>query len=278
MHTKTGLRASCALLIGAFVLLSTSVAISQADDTQGAREDKPEAGVDGLSTPSGPIYSYPVRPGSPEWKALRSHAEMVEVCQVPEDILENMSTAALVSTCLSYPLLGEIFAFNSTQDGIDTVTSRSNCLRALLERPDAAEELLQLYKRMSPSGFDKKLSLLEKGEYAMDLAYVEILLAQDSLLASLERNDRIVLLREYMKKLRSKNQYPEVYGHFSQTTVVFGMARTLSRIDPPNFRRKLNQDSKLERFIEECGPLDKETAAEVVRNAEEFIESAFPLE
>lgn len=29
-------------------------------------------------------YEFPVKPGTPEWATLQSHAEMLRVCQIPE--------------------------------------------------------------------------------------------------------------------------------------------------------------------------------------------------
>ena len=76
-------------------------------------------------------YDYPVKPGTPEWKALTSHSQMQEVCQIPADVLENMPTKALVQTCLDYPLYGDMLAYDNTQEGFDQVTAGFNGLRLL---------------------------------------------------------------------------------------------------------------------------------------------------
>jgi hypothetical protein len=49
---------------------------------------------------SGDVYDYPIRPGAEEWKALYSFNDMLEACQIPENVLESMSTSALVETVL----------------------------------------------------------------------------------------------------------------------------------------------------------------------------------
>ena len=41
-------------------------------------------------------YEYPVVPGMEEWKKLKSLPEMAEACQIPEDILDSMTTEALM--------------------------------------------------------------------------------------------------------------------------------------------------------------------------------------
>ena len=50
-------------------------------------------------------YIFPIRPGMEEWAQLKSHKEMVDVCQIPESILNDMCTIGLVDTYYDYPLL-----------------------------------------------------------------------------------------------------------------------------------------------------------------------------
>ncbi len=64
-------------------------------------------------------YEYPIVPGTPEWAEFESHVEMIEACQIPEDILTNMCTHGLIVTCLNYPLLSDILVFNIIQLGYD---------------------------------------------------------------------------------------------------------------------------------------------------------------
>lgn len=82
-------------------------------------------------------YAYPTVPGSEEWKSFGSHTQMIEACQVPEDILENMTTAALLETVLNYPLLIDVFNFEDESLGYDTLRENCNVLQAFLEREDA---------------------------------------------------------------------------------------------------------------------------------------------
>ena len=49
-------------------------------------------------------YDYPVKPGTEEWQAFTSHAEMLEACQIPEAILRDMTTEGLVETALDYQI------------------------------------------------------------------------------------------------------------------------------------------------------------------------------
>ena len=50
-------------------------------------------------------YDYPIRPGSDEWNNISTNSEMIAACAIPEDILHEMSTDALLATILDYPLV-----------------------------------------------------------------------------------------------------------------------------------------------------------------------------
>ena len=57
-------------------------------------------------------WDYPIKPGMEEWENLESHKAKVDACQVPDDILQNISTKELLKLCLNYPLLYDVFSFN----------------------------------------------------------------------------------------------------------------------------------------------------------------------
>ena len=93
-------------------------------------------------------YDYPIKPGTSEWSQFDDHAEMVDACQIPEDVLKTMSTDALIETVLNYPLLDDIYAYDTFQEGFDAVSEHFNGLLELLNRGDAGSELLAKYQGM----------------------------------------------------------------------------------------------------------------------------------
>lgn len=54
-------------------------------------------------------WTYPVMPGTEQWKAFQSHQEMLEACQIPKSVLQSISTERLLQLCLDYPLLLDIY-------------------------------------------------------------------------------------------------------------------------------------------------------------------------
>ena len=81
-------------------------------------------------------YQYPLVPGTDERGALMNHAEKVDLCQIPEDILSLMTTEALAETVLSYPLLLDMYVWDSTTTGYKVIAATFNGLAELERRPD----------------------------------------------------------------------------------------------------------------------------------------------
>src|SRR5574339_653333 len=79
-------------------------------------------------------YDYPIKPGTDEWKNLRSQDEMIEACQIPAELLKKLTTEALVISCLRYPLYPQINAYNSIQHGFDRLASKFNGFQELQKR------------------------------------------------------------------------------------------------------------------------------------------------
>ena len=59
-----------------------------------------------------------------------------QACQIPEDILHDMTTDALFQTVLDYPFISDIYAFNNLSTGYETVKRRFNGLQELETRSD----------------------------------------------------------------------------------------------------------------------------------------------
>ena len=86
-------------------------------------------------------YQYPVVPGMKEWKKLNSLQEKAESCQIPEDILGDMTTEALIETVVNYPLFINVFAYDNKKTGLEHVKGYFNGLQELYERVDAIEKM-----------------------------------------------------------------------------------------------------------------------------------------
>lgn len=194
-------------------------------------------------------YEFPIRPGMEEWKAFRSHGEMLEACQVPESILKTMSTEGLVETVLSYPLSIDAFAYNDLQTGFDAVASQFNGIPELLSREDAATELLVKYRSIDII-VDNDWGPLETGEYILGkVAFTEILMAQDAIISKLNKTERSALLSEAVNISAEKSQLAEAYGTNSQIYTTWIVARVLQHENYAPFMQKVEESDALQLFI-----------------------------
>lgn len=101
-------------------------------------------------------YQYPVVPGMEKWADLKSLQEKIEACQIPEDILTNMTTEALVETVVHYPLFGNAFAHDTPQMGLSEVKKYCNGLQELYTREDAIEKMEEFIREKLPQLEDGK--------------------------------------------------------------------------------------------------------------------------
>lgn len=158
--------------------------------------------------PVGDAYDFPLKPGTPEWKAIISHDERVSACQVPENILKKMSTSGLVETVLSYPHFGDMLAYNTIEQGFAKMSTRFNGFPELYKRKDAGTVLLARYRAMDPAAAGKNFNIL-------NIMFIEILLAQQPILSVLTETQREELYKEANAKYKTKQKYPSRYGGLS---------------------------------------------------------------
>lgn len=126
-------------------------------------------------------YDFPVKPGSNEWKNLSSKEEKLKLTQIPENDLKNLSTSDLIETVLNYPLISDLFVFDSYEQGFKAVSSNFNGLSELVKREDAGTHLIQAYSELKSSQKKKKVS----DETRIKLMVLEILLTQNEFASKL---------------------------------------------------------------------------------------------
>jgi len=216
-------------------------------------------------------YDFPVKPGTEAWKALETHAEMLEISRIPEAALQGMSTEGLVETVLSHPLYGDMLAYNSLQQGFNAVVSGFNGLPELLNRQDAGTELLARYRAMNPAAIEESWTLEQQGKYDMSFTYIEMLLAQDAILDSLTETQRRDLLAEALAKSQSKQQYAKIYGQFGQERTALLIGRALQQTNADAFNQKVMENAVLKDFLDDGTFASVEVLNEIFSQAQQFL-------
>ena len=86
------------------------------------------------------------------WQEHKAEAqtgdELFAMCNVPEDVLKNMSTSNLVWVCFNHPYQVDWLAYNRIYDGILSVMTRFNGYEELMKRKGGAQAVIDLYCRL----------------------------------------------------------------------------------------------------------------------------------
>lgn len=215
-------------------------------------------------------YEYPIKPGTEQWKAFSSHKEMVEACQIPENILKKMSTAGLVETVLNYPLRLDFVAYNTPQGGMVAQIEQFNGLSELLKRADAGEKLSARYQKMNPLAVEDISTDAQKGDYLYSLSYLESIMAQDSILFNLTENQKVDLLKEASRKYTEKRSSP-VFGYTNKNATIWLMGKILLHTDFPPFMKEIHQDKSLQKFINDGFYVDSAVLKKIELFANQFL-------
>jgi hypothetical protein len=192
-------------------------------------------------------FTFPIKPGTKEWGDLKTETDRFRVMQIPDDLLSNMSTHALVGSCLNFPAFGYITAYNNIQTGYMNLASKFNGLTELLKRNDAGKSLIEYYNIAGNEGFEPIQKELDQQFWTIKLTWIELLLAQDQVISTLEKADIKTLLSIADKKYTMK-QLNVAFGNSSQSTALL-IGRLLHSLNLPDFESEYTQDTSLREFL-----------------------------
>lgn len=182
----------------------------------------------------GQIWDYPIKPGTEKWKNLTTGQAMVDVCQIPADILQNMNTIDLIQTCLNYPLKGNVYAYANIKDGVEHISLQFNGFKELLLRKDNFKNL-KLNLDQNRVNLDNDLvsdkNMAEKGEIMLDFALIESFLSFDTVLSNSDYDQRKQLAEAIKEILDYKLQNNDKFGILSLTSTTFLLGKTLQKMN-----------------------------------------------
>jgi hypothetical protein len=189
-------------------------------------------------------YNYPIVPGMDEWAALRSGEEMMDICQVPVDILKKMSTQAVIQSIWEHPLLFEILLRYQYQTDFDSFMSNNNAYEELKAREDAGICLLERYTLADP--------VIPYAEFH-EPHVLELIISQTVFLSQLKDNEKktIVQIAQKNDDLRQK-AYPENSVRRTSWRVITWvlMGRTMANAGYVPFVQEVERNEDLQLFLD----------------------------
>ncbi len=151
------------------------------------------------------IYQYPITPDDPEWKNLDSIYAKKAVTQIPQEIVENMETEALVETVLNYPIFPMAALFNDPTQALAGYMDFNGFLE-LFSREDAGKILLEKYEQIntyeSAFDYDKRTRMLN----------IELLLGNEEIWGKLDSDNLNTLSEVAVEKYLDKMDFEEGYS------------------------------------------------------------------
>lgn len=130
---------------------------------------------------------------------------MVDACQIPEDVLSQLSTEALAETCMNYPLYFEYLSSNNERTGIAYLISSFNGLQELSKRADGASALIKIYTKL-PINTASLAKTVGQSRNMLHIGYVELLLADNAFfnkISTSELNElKKVVVSKYAEKVK----------------------------------------------------------------------------
>lgn len=195
------------------------------------------------------IYDFPIEPGTDEWKAFTTHEEMVKACRIPTSVLRQLPTDGLIETVLTYPLINDVWAYNTPQQGISAVISQFNGLQELLIRHDSGARLLAKYASMDIESMRKGLSDLELIDYYHKVKIVEMVIAQQPIVSNLSTYQIDDLVIQALAKGKQEQQ-EDVFSVSSGVRITAWLiSRTLKQANYEPFLETFNEDDDVRIFV-----------------------------
>ncbi|MBH1939632.1 hypothetical protein I5677_01835 [Mobilitalea sibirica] len=148
-------------------------------------------------------YEYPIQSGTSQWRKINTIQDKINLCCIPEYILKAISSKELVTLVLNYPLIINLFAYNSYKIGIDTVAGYFNGLSELIHRDDIGDLLLDLYS-------EKEINEDMDSSSYLQLCVIEMLLAYKKIYQKLQ-GDRIIQLDYEVDQKQKQRKAAHIY-------------------------------------------------------------------
>ena len=171
------------------------------------------------------------------WKNFNTLEQMQEACQIPDNLLDKISTDDLVRICMEYPLALNYIAYNQELDGIKAVMNGFNGFAELKSRNDAAEALLSYYENVDVdliAANAKDLNNASKQKSAKEmsvlkLGYLELILASEFIPSLYNEPNASRMEMARYEKFESKMQYTDVFSiHSVSKSLLLGAQIKLS--------------------------------------------------
>lgn len=159
---------------------------------------------------------YILTPKSIEWSKY-SASELQEKLNIPKEQVTSLNTNDLLELVLKYPFIGDVYAFNTVEEGIETIRKRFEPLDELLKREDISEVVYYRYLDGEDIGKIKKEIADGDFENSLRIKFLEFLLEKQEVYSQLTSSQ----INEIVKKSIDMESELNINSKFRQLDSVF---------------------------------------------------------
>lgn len=146
-----------------------------------------------------------------DWGLYDNHAINVQRAQIPDYLLNQMTTEQLVNAVLNYPYLGDILCYDKFSDGFQIVAKYYNGLSELISREDSAQILLEYIETISVQG----LTSLDDKDIVKRGVYLDVLLAQPEFMNQFTQEETEAVIAVVDENIDNRLMKTDTYSDWS---------------------------------------------------------------
>lgn len=215
-------------------------------------------------------YNYPIKPGTQEWNNLYTREARVKANEIPQYVLETISTGGLLESLLSYPYILDYLAWEEFQTGFEKLKSEQKGFAEVYKRDDLFQIIVEWYESIS---LDCKEWIYHpiNAPVEVEINIIEMIIFQDDFLNRINQNQMREIFELIYKKLKSKGEHG--YSETEKTVSVAILGKIMYREEFKPFTEECINEKFINFFIQRI-PIyrpDKVHLVEIItKYAEEF--------
>jgi hypothetical protein len=211
------------------------------------------------------IYSFPVKPGTKEWKEMDYNAK-VGMSQPKMELINAMNTVDLLKNCLSYPFNKDILLFNNPNEGFRKVFENSILWKEFVKRKDAFNTFSTYYQKVSLDDIDLITDVEVKNNERFNQFFLEKLASETTFISLMADKDKKGMMKIIIEKHKNKQVYPNEYKGFVYNSTLSVMNKLMEgdsiySVNSGAFRKATNN----ELFV------DKEMEKKIIESAKKYL-------
>ena len=171
-------------------------------------------------------FSFPEISDQKDGELQMTIGERIKKMQIPDDVIDKLSTGELLTICLDFPYNIDIFFYDDFQKGFEILKKEFNGYEELMKRPDLYEVIItkgnSLQKEIERV---YQLSEIERGEFSIKWFFFEMIVAQDEILLNFSENTESTLMATILNNKETKENFPSIFSPLNEIPTILSIVK-----------------------------------------------------